>query len=115
MPFSQYSLRNMSLPMDVNIAERRTSGTDAERPVPTGLSGLDLCSLAQELRQAVCDSHAAVESLGVSTEQQGEAAAGVLQRVVHALEQQTTSSGTLICSCWACYGSQPGSKVEKQR
>ena len=96
---------NMSLAMDIDGGERRTStGIDAERPLPANASGLDLCSLAQELRQAVRDSHAAVEGLGVNIERQGEAAAGVLQRVVHALEQrqQSVPLCSISSNCWSC-------------
>ena len=90
---------NMSLAMDIDGGERRTSiGIDAERPVPANVSS-DLCNLAQELRQAVRDSHAAVEGLGVNIERQGEAAAGVLQRVVHALEQRQQSVPLCSISC----------------
>ncbi len=69
------------------VVKRQKVEHSAATALHTSLSDLDPPhSLAQEFRQAVQDSHAATQSVAVEDEQQGQAAAAVLQRVLQVLE-----------------------------
>lgn len=70
-----------------SFVKRQKVEHSAATALHTSLSDLDPPhSLAQEFRQAVQDSHAATQSVAVEDEQQGQAAAAVLQRVLQVLE-----------------------------
>jgi hypothetical protein len=78
------------------VVKRQKVEHSAATALPSSPSELDHPdSLAEELRQAVQDSHAATESLAVEDEQQGQAAAPVPQRVLQVFE---SSPGACLAS-----------------
>lgn len=81
--------RQMSVQMETGdvFKRRRVEPESAEMPAGQERDSDCLRSLAQQLRQAIQDSNAAVENLSVSFEQQGQAAAAVLQRMLHIPQQ----------------------------
>ena len=81
----------------VDVAKRQKVEHSAANALAATLPDPDhRGSLAQELMQAVQDSQAAAEGLAVGDEQQGQAAAAVLRRVLHALERSPGASP--LCS-----------------
>lgn len=81
--------RQLSVHMETGnvFKRRRMEPESAEMPAGQECDSDCLRSLSQQLRQALQDSNAAVENLSVSDEQQGQAAAAVLRRMLHVHQQ----------------------------